>query len=301
MRAELTGELVDFWVPAELRDPASAARARREFATHLPELLPALDTITAQLDPGCPPGSALLLTGVHLRPLASGCTQAVSGGTLARNYDWNADQPERSVVSSTLLRPVIGMSEGVWGLLDGMNDAGLAVSLTFGGRDVHGPGIAIPLVVRYLLETCDTVDEALRTLDRLPIPAAQNLTLMDGERAVTVHLGPDIAPLLAPGPSAANHQHCPVPDTQERASRTQERLAAVEAAATDPAALVAALLRPPLYESGHAKGYGTLYTAAYRPAEGRVTYHWPGTTWPQSFAAFTPGTHTLTYAPTPGS
>ena len=50
---------------------------------------------------------------------------------------------------------MLGMSDCLWGLLDGVNDAGLAVSLTFGGRRDVGDGFAIPLVVRYLLETCD--------------------------------------------------------------------------------------------------------------------------------------------------
>ena len=43
-----------------------------------------------------------------------------------------------------------------------MNDAGLAVSLTFGGRRALGTGFGIPLVVRYLLETCATVERGLR-------------------------------------------------------------------------------------------------------------------------------------------
>ena len=56
------------------------------------------------------------------------------------------------------LRPVIGVNEALWGMLDGMNDAGLASTPTFGGRFVHGPGMCIVTAVRYLLGTCDTVD-----------------------------------------------------------------------------------------------------------------------------------------------
>ena len=54
------------------------------------------------------------------------------------------------------------MSDCLWGLLDGMNDRGLAVSLTFGGRPDVGDGFAIPLVVRYVLETCDDVARPAR-------------------------------------------------------------------------------------------------------------------------------------------
>lgn len=54
------------------------------------------------------------------------------------------------IACSRILRPVIGMLDGGWGLLDGMNDAGLAVSLTFGGRFAQAPGFDIAIVLRYL-------------------------------------------------------------------------------------------------------------------------------------------------------
>ena len=77
---------------------------------------------------------------------------------LVRNYDYAPSRMEGIIWSTRLAeRRVIGMSDCLWGLLDGMNDAGLAVSLTFGGRRVLGDGFGIPLVVRYLLETCDDV------------------------------------------------------------------------------------------------------------------------------------------------
>ena len=33
----------------------------------------------------------------------------------------------------------------------------------------------------------------------------------------------------------------------------------------------------------YANGFGTLYTADYRPDSGEVHYRWPGTTWTRSF------------------
>ena len=72
------------------------------------------------------------------------------------------------------------MSDCLWGLLDGINDAGLAVALAFGGRQrARADGFGITLVVRYLLETCDTVEQACATLARLPVHAPYNLTLAD--------------------------------------------------------------------------------------------------------------------------
>jgi hypothetical protein len=57
---------------------------------------------------------------------------------------------------------------------------------------------------------------------------------------------------------------------------------------------VAAMLKPPLYRSVDEQGTVTLYTAHYRPAEGLVTYYWPGESWQQSFGDFTPGSRTVT-------
>ena len=126
------------------------------------------------------------MTGSSTWPAAATCradavavpAAAVPGGLLAgrdrptrpvlvRNYDYAPSRFE-GVVQATAWgkHRVIGMSDCLWGLLDGMNDAGLVVSLTFGGRRVLGDGFGIPVVVRYLLETCSTVAEARAALAR---------------------------------------------------------------------------------------------------------------------------------------
>ncbi|MGW4021622.1 hypothetical protein [Streptomyces sp. NPDC005009] len=66
-----------------------------------------------------------------------------------------------------------------------------------------------------------------------------------------------------------------------------------EESRTAEGADVAAMLEPPLYQYAYDEGLGTVYTARYRPAEGRVTYHWPGETWEQSFTDFAPGSRTV--------
>lgn len=279
--------LAERWMTKESRTPEGAYRARKLFEAHMPELVPVLGRPAHQLDR---PEGETFLTLAALRPFFSGCTQIADNGTLLRNYDFDPADCEGTIASSHFLRPVIGMQDAGWGLLDGMNDAGLAVSLTFGGRFVHGPGFAILIVLRYLLETCSTVDEAIGKLRAIPIAIPQNVTLIDAEQAVTVFVGPDIPLTTAPDACAANHQHLPVPDEQEQSSRTQARLGAIRAAGTD----VAAMLKPPLYQLRYDEGLGTVYTARYQPAEGRVTYHWPDEFWEQSFADFVPGSRTVT-------
>ena len=217
------GALRDQWPRAEAaltdeaRTSAGVALARQRFEQHMPELVPALDRLAAQLDR---PGGETFPTLAALRPFFAGCTQIGGAGTLLRNYDFDPDEVQGVIACSRFLRPVIGMLDGGWGLLDGMNDAGLAVSLTFGGRFVQEPGLDILIVLRYLLEMCDTVGEALAKLATMPICIPQNVTLVDAERAVTVYTGPDIAMTKAPDACATNHQHMPVPDEQEQFTRT---------------------------------------------------------------------------------
>ncbi|MFI7099142.1 hypothetical protein ACIBK8_07260 [Streptomyces sp. NPDC050161] len=128
--------------------------------------------------------------------------------------------------------------------------------------------------------------DRLRTI---PVAIPQNVALVDAHRSVTVRVGPDIQMTRAHHACAAHHQHLPVPDEQERTTRTQARLAAVQAAGVD----VPAMLRPPLYQCGYDQWSGTVYTAHYHPAEGRVLYHWPGEHWEHTIAGFTPGSRTI--------
>ena len=53
---------------------------------------------------------------------------------------------------------------------------------------------------------------------------------------------------------------------------------------------IAAFLEPPLRNTNHAQGFGTLYTAAYFRG-GRAEYRWPGFTWRQSFDRFEESEH----------
>ncbi|NBP86500.1 MAG: hypothetical protein EBU54_15470, partial [Mycobacteriaceae bacterium] len=127
---------------------------------------------------------------------------------LIRNYDYHPDLFERVVMSTRFAdRAVIGTSDCLWGLLDGMNSDGLAVSLTFGGAKGSGPGFGIPLVVRYLLEVAGTTAEALAALARIPVSMSYNLTLTDRKRDTrTVYLAPAGAMEVRDVPLATNHR-----------------------------------------------------------------------------------------------
>ena len=178
----------------------SYATSVRMLRAHMPELMPAYERVVELAGGG--DLAARMLSLYRPPPYLAACSQGVwsrdGGPMLVRNYDYAPSRIEGIIWSTRLSeRRVIGMSDCLWGLLDGMNDAGLAVSLTFGGRRVLGDGFGIPLVVRYLLETCDDVASARAALARLPYALAHNLTVVDraGE-VLTAYLSPDREPIF---------------------------------------------------------------------------------------------------------
>ena len=262
----------------------------RALAEHMPELLPTWARLSEQT--GYDDLAAGLLAGWNLPVFApAACSQVTTtnpGPPLLRNYDYRPDLFEQVSLSTTFLQPVIGTSDCLWGLLDGMNDAGLAVSLAFGGDRAGGEGFAIPTVVRYVLETCQSVDQAEATLRRLPVAMVYNLTMIDRSGvARTAHLRPGHDAEFRPQPAATNHRwDSPIEPAHARRYGSVQRLDSLQRLATDDAAadtVAQRMLTAPLHVREYAAGFGTLYTADYRLEEGTLTYRWPAASWTRTF------------------
>jgi len=272
----------------DARPDLDAARAQLE--RHMPELVSTWEAMVALT--GHDDVAARLLTMWDAPAFAPGCSQAARADgdpIMVRNYDYSPDLFEWVVYSSEFTtRKVIGTGDCLWGLLDGMNDDGLVISLTHGGRQSSAPGFAIPLVVRYLLEVAGTVDEARVVLDRLPVAASYNLTMMDATGVVvTAFVSPGNDPEYTESAVATNHRGR-VPERPEhaRALRSVERqdhLLELMAEPVGPESLTAAFLEPPLYNQRYAQGFGTVYTAVYRPRRQELTYAWPGESFTRTF------------------
>jgi predicted choloylglycine hydrolase len=279
--------------------------ARRALREHMPELMPTFEKLVelARRDPL----AERMLTLWNAPGFLPACSQAaVPGGpepALVRNYDYSPDLWERTIVSTRYgTRKVIGTGDCLWGLLDGMNDAGLAISLAFGGRPGAGDGFAIPIVLRYLLETADSVQQARESLQRLPVAMSYNLTMVDARGdGGTAFVAPGQPPEFRDELVATNHRSR-TPEFHQRAEALNSvpRQRALESAVRDANEkareqgadetgvneiddIVDALLTTPLYNRSYSRSFGTLYTAAYRPAEGTVDYHWPNLTWRRRF------------------
>src|SRR5437773_1484627 len=197
------------WWREGANTPPATAQARARLEEHMPELVPTWERLTAMIPGSRDAGAALALWNPP--PFLTGCSQAAvldGGPALIRNYDWDY-RLFNGVVAKTAYtgRRVVGMLDCLWGLLDGVNDAGLAVSLTFGGRPEVGDGFGIPLVIRYVLEVCETVDEAVRVLRRVPVHMSYNVTALDRSgRWATVYIAPDRPAVVTDRAVTTNHQ-----------------------------------------------------------------------------------------------
>jgi predicted choloylglycine hydrolase len=297
-----------FWPAYErwfLRD-GDRARPRylsslRALRTHMPELVPTYERLTELagdsdvvarfLSSFCPPSYLIA------------CSQAVWSAEppfLVRNYDYSPQLYEGVILKSAWNgRQVIAMSDCMWGALDGINEDGLAVSLSFGGRQVVGAGFGVPLVLRYILEFCTTTDDATSVLERVPVHMSYNVTVLDAAgKFVTAYLRPDQPALIRAVPYAANHQEEIEWEQHAKATSTLARerflYAQLRGGARDADAFIASFLAPPLYSSAFANGYGTLYTAVYRPLVRSVEYRWPSGSWAFGFDTFDEGRRTFT-------
>ncbi|MGF1500853.1 MAG: C45 family autoproteolytic acyltransferase/hydrolase [Paracoccaceae bacterium] len=281
-----------WWTREGFRARPTWWASRGAIAEHMPEILALYDRVCERT--GGSDAEARFLSFFCPPPYLSGCSQAIWPGAepvLVRNYDYAAQAFDAVVLRTDWLRPVMGLADGLWGLVDGVNDAGLAVSLTFGGRQVVGDGFGVPILLRYVLETCETAPDAAAALARIPCHMSYNVTLLDAARRyATVHLAPDRKAIVTHAAVATNHQGRVEWSSHARFTATVERerylLQRLTLHPETEERFVGAFLKPPLYSVAFDRGFGTLYTAVYRPRESRLELRWPGAAWTLRLDAF---------------
>jgi predicted choloylglycine hydrolase len=271
----------------------------RALKAHMPELLPAYEQVVELAGGGdvearflsmwCPP----IYVG--------GCSQAIvlrDEPWLVRNYDYSPQLLEGTWLATRLLgRRVVAMVDCLWGVLDGINEDGLAASLSFGGRTVVGRGFGIPLVLRYVLEVASSTREAIALIKRVPVHMAYTVALVDRRgRHATVFVAPDRPAQVVRRLVSTNHQHKVEWPRHAFATRSVERAAALEQGMSRASSLddvLRVFMRPPVYQTAYGRGCGTLYTAIYRPSAGTVELAWPSGRWRQDCRTFADGTRAV--------
>jgi predicted choloylglycine hydrolase len=238
-------------------------------------------------------------------PYLVSCSQAVlidkEGPLLIRNYDLDPALSEATILRSAWSgRLVMATVEGIAGAADGINESGLAASLAFGGRSNVGRGFGIPLIVRYLLEVCSDTHDAVELLCSVPCHMSYNVTVVDRRgRFATVFVSPDRPAIVRAEPASTNHQLGVEWHVHARRSQTIARkyfLARLLESQPSGDELLAAFLAPPLFSKSYAAGFGTVYTALYRPVHRAMALNWQGQpAWRKTIKAFSEDHRNVVY------
>ncbi|MBZ0172640.1 MAG: hypothetical protein K8E66_09700 [Phycisphaerales bacterium] len=267
---------------ARLRDADACVQ---QFRDHLPELAPIFDRLLADFSGG--QEVARFLTLYNPPRVVRACSQLVldadKGPVLLRSYDHHPKLFDGIILDSRWGQTkTLAVTDCIWGALDGINEHGCAVALAFGGRNVSGPGFSAPLIVRYILETCQTVCDARVALARLPVYMPYTFVVADPSGDfVTAFLGPDRPATFVARRSSANHQNTDEWPAYCRQVRSFERLERLESLFKNPPSVSAArdaFLEEPLWRREYARSAGTLYVAEYLTTERTLTLRWPGHT-----------------------
>lgn len=248
---------------------------------YMPEILPLYNELLDLFE--CNDLQARFLSLYNPPPFFCGCSQLISlreQPVLIRNYDFPSLLFEGVVMKSQWLNlQVIAMSDCIWGALDGINNAGLAVSLAYGGRKKVGEGFGIAIVIRYILETCSNALQAIDVLRKIPVHLDYNVALVDANSdSYTVYICPGEEVIVSQELCSTNQQPFDPANEQLFLQDSQERLRALESITHAPYTTqqsIDAFLYPPLYRPHENNQSGTLYTAAYFPHALSLCYMWP--------------------------
>lgn len=279
--------------------PLSVAEAKLK--EYMPKFVPTYEKLCKLA--GNDPITKRFLTGYQPPAYISGCSQVITENPpmLVRNYDYHPHLSEGTIINMAWNgKHIIGISDCLWGLVDGMNSDGLVVSLTFGGRKIVGEGFGIPFIIRYVLEFCSNIDEAIEALQHIPSHMAYNVMVLDKSgKHKLIQLAPDRKPIVTEMHLSTNHQgkvdwpeHAQFSKTLEREAFLKKIISEKE---LDQKAIIAAFMKSPLFNRKYYDGFGTVYTSVYHPAEGKMELKWDNNALSQSFADFEEGEILITY------
>lgn len=276
---------------------------RRAMHEHLPALVPAWEALVDLAGGG--DVAARFLSQYRPPEIIAGCTQALwrraDEPGLVHNYDYAPRLCDGVVLLSAWTGPaVIATTDCLIGALDGMNEEGLAVALAFGGRPVVGAGFSAPLVLRAVLESCGTTEQAVASLSRVPVYMSYTFAVVDrAGRAATVFCAPDRPARVDDTPVSTNHQrevewprYAQATETVARAEHLRSQL---DAGVESLDALAELFLAPPLFRRAYRQGSGTLYTLVCRTRLGCVEHRWHDGTWRHSLDDFQEQTRLVRY------
>ncbi len=284
------------------RERPTYLESSRALKRYMPQIVPVYEHMVDLAGGG--DRAARFLAQFCPPPLFRGCSQAVyirDEPVIVRNYDYSPYVFDGLLMRSHFdQRGVIAMIDCMSGVLDGMNEDGLAVSMSFGGREEFGEGFGITILLRYILEYATSVKQAIELVKGIPIHGAYNVTLLDRDADyATIAIAPGRPSRVTRAGIATNHQRgssWPKYEEKVQTALRFEHLSEVVAHQQLSVDNFAQLfLQPPLFNTQFARGFGTLYTAAYFPCRGECHILWRDHAWRFGFDNFEQAEYRISY------
>jgi predicted choloylglycine hydrolase len=214
-----------------------------------------------------------------MRTPTGGCSAVMSNGVYGRNYDFRIRQYDATftLVQAKGSYASIGGSHMLTGRLDGMNERGLSIGLHLIKARPTAPGLLSIVLVRRVLDSCATTQEAVDLLRRLPHAMQYNYSLLDADgTAAVVEAAPGaVAVRVGDWLACTNHfQSAQLQRLNRRPAHSIGRLPPLEgwAAADLTAEQTFTALNHPDSPAFHiyATGTQTLHTIVTEPAKRRI-------------------------------
>lgn len=187
-------------------EPPPVTAAQRQFvADAVPLVADAAPAVLDELN-GIADAGGWSLDRIRAVPLAlgwdAGCTVVALSGThtadglalFGRNYDFDVAFADYATLFRTAPADRyahVGCSDHWTGRHDGVNEVGLAVGHSFVPHRGLEPGVMFALAARTVLETCETTDDAVAYLRRVPHARNTNFLVADATGSIAlVEAGP---------------------------------------------------------------------------------------------------------------
>ncbi|HEX7064880.1 MAG TPA: C45 family peptidase [Bacillales bacterium] len=207
-----------------------------------------------------------------------GCTALVQEQHYTRNYDFS---PEIYDARLVLAQPddgyaSVGFSQQAIGRLDGMNEKGLVIGLHFVNQSNDQNGLAAPAIVRIVLDQCQSTDEAIDLLIRLPHSHSYNYSITDvSENHAVVEASPREQHVRKTTTLfCTNHFQADAltHHNRENTINSTERLAALKQVADQKPNRIETFEQfhspeSPLFFKDYRNFFGTLHTVQYAPED----------------------------------
>lgn len=252
-------------------DPATYKDAITPFAPHMWEEIGGLaDALEMRMD-----DAVQLFGGYYMEYVRSGCSIFADPDYMVRNYDSHPRSYEGRYI---FYQPtdsgyaVIGPSMQIAGRIDGMNEKGLVMGYNFTHRKQSADGFLCNMIGRMILESCASVDDAIRLLKEIPHRHSFSYVLLDksGESYV-VEASPRKI-VARKSQVCTNHFHLLDDENRYRQDESREREKRIREKQQPESGPYRAfrVMNEPTYDIFSFKydaAAGTLHTAAYFPKE----------------------------------